>query len=228
MPRSFASSCAVSKASTISPRKPRSRAASAGNDSTLVGASLPRHSRLRSRISSSAISASVTPKDRPARGEARNAARAARRSSASVTFARAKPGARRTISIASKAPPCLRLGPPSAIALTLEGSGFVGIDDLADQFAANDVGAGKGDMVDLFDPLEEADRFEQARILARRQIDLGRIAGHDHLALLAQPCERHLELDRGAVLRLVEDDDGVRQGAAAHEGERRDLDFAGG
>ena len=30
------------------------------------------------------------------------------------------------------------------------------------------------------------------------------------------------------VLRLIENDHGVRQGAAAHEGERRDLDHAGG
>src|SRR5262245_39843337 len=146
----------------ISPRKPRSRAGSAGNDSTLVGASLPRQSRFRARISSSAVSTRVTLKDRPERGEARNAARAARRKSASVTFARAKPGARRRISIARQAPLCLRLGPPSAIALTLEGSRFVGIDDLAHQFAANHVGAGKGDMVDLLDALEELDRLEQA------------------------------------------------------------------
>src|SRR5262245_59441079 len=141
----------------MSPRKPRSRSASAGNDSTLVGASLPRQSRLRSRISSSVVNIRVTLKDRPERGEARNAARAARRKCASVTFARAKPGAGRTISVASEAPLCLRLGPPSGIAINLEGSGFVGIDDLADQFAANHVGARKGDMVDLLDPLEERD-----------------------------------------------------------------------
>src|SRR5262245_10069145 len=146
----------------MSPRNPRSRPGSAGNDSTLVGASLPRQSRLRDRISSSVVSTRVTLEDRPKRGEVRNAARAARRKSASVTFARAKPGARRTISIASEAPLCLRLGPPSAIALTIEGSGCVGIDDLALQVAANHVGAGKGDMVDLLDALEELDRLEQS------------------------------------------------------------------
>src|SRR5262245_11014223 len=162
MRRAFASLSAGSWARTMSPRKPRSRPGSAGNDSTLVGASLPRQSRLRARISSSVVSTSVALKDRPERGEVRNAARAARRRSASVTFARAKPGARRRISIASAAPLCLRPGPPSAIALTLEGSGFVGIDDLAHQFAANHVGASKGDMVNLLDAPEELDRLEQA------------------------------------------------------------------
>ena len=65
-------------------------------------------------------------------------------------------------------------------------------------------------------------------VLARRQVDLGRVAGDDHLALLAEPREEHLELHRRAVLRLIEDDNGMRERAPAHEGERRDLDHAGG
>ena len=63
--------------------------------------------------------------------------------------------------------------------------------------------------------------------LAGRQIDLARIAGDDHAAVLAEPGQKHLHLHRCGVLRLVEDDRGVRQRAAAHEGERRDLDLAG-
>src|SRR3712207_9547874 len=35
-------------------------------------------------------------------------------------------------------------------------------------------------------------------------------------------------LRRGRVLRLVEDDEGIGESAAAHEGDRRDLDLAGG
>ena len=61
----------------------------------------------------------------------------------------------------------------------------------------------------------------------RRQVDLARIAGDDHPRVLAEPGEEHLHLHRRGVLRLVEDDDGVGQRAAAHEGERRDLDHAG-
>src|SRR4026207_266215 len=42
----------------------------------------------------------------------------------------------------------------------------------------------------------------------------------------ARPLEEHLHLLGGRVLRLVEDDERVVQGAAAHERERRDLDNA--
>ena len=45
--------------------------------------------------------------------------------------------------------------------------------------------------------------------------------------MLAEPGQEHLHLHRGGVLCLIEDDDGVRQRAATHEGEWRDLDFAG-
>ena len=63
--------------------------------------------------------------------------------------------------------------------------------------------------------------------LARRQVDLGRVAGDDHARALAEAGQEHLHLHRGGVLRLVEQHDGVGQRAAAHEGEGRDLDHAG-
>src|SRR5665647_1706946 len=68
--------------------------------------------------------------------------------------------------------------------------------------------------------------FGQPRRLPVRQIDLARIAGHDHAAVLAQPGQEHLHLHRGGILRFVENDAGIRQRAAAHEGQRRDLDLA--
>ena len=71
------------------------------------------------------------------------------------------------------------------------------------------------------------ERLGQARAGARRQIDLGRVAGHDHARALAEPGQKHLHLHRGRVLRLVEDDEGARQGAPAHERDRRHLDLAG-
>ena len=49
----------------------------------------------------------------------------------------------------------------------------------------------------------------------------------DHLRALAEAGQEHLHLHARRVLRLVEDDEGVGQRAAAHEGERRDLDDAG-
>src|SRR5512143_1558677 len=110
---------------------------------------------------------------------------------ASVTPAPRQASSWRTTATSSFAPGTraafLRLGPPSAMTPTLEGSGFVGVDDLADELAANNVGAGEGDVVDLLDALEDIDCFEQAGIFSRRKVDLRRIAGHDHLALIAEP-----------------------------------------
>ncbi len=79
------------------------------------------------------------------------------RASSPPRGARSRPRAKRPRPAAR-----LRLGPPSAMALTLEGSGLVGIDDLAHQFAADHVGAREGDVVDLLDAFEKLDRLEQA------------------------------------------------------------------
>ena len=59
-----------------------------------------------------------------------------------------------------------------------------------------------------------------------RQVDLRDVAGDDHLRVEAEPGEEHLHLLGARVLRLVEDDEAVVQRAAAHEGQRRDLDHA--
>ena len=61
-----------------------------------------------------------------------------------------------------------RLGPPSAMALTLLGRRLIGVDDLADQLAANHVAAGEGDMVDVLDAFENGDGLDQARSPCRR------------------------------------------------------------
>ena len=53
-----------------------------------------------------------------------------------------------------------------------------------------------------------------------------RVAGDDHPRAFAEAGQKHLHLHRGGVLRLVEQNQGVRQRAPAHEGERRDLDHA--
>ena len=66
----------------------------------------------------------------------------------------------------------------------------------------------------------------QAGVLAGRQVDLRHVAGDDRLRAVAEAREEHLHLLGGRVLRLVEDDEGVVQRAAAHEGERRHLDRA--
>ena len=57
--------------------------------------------------------------------------------------------------------PLERLGPPSAIALTPFGRRLIGVDDLADQLAANHVAAGEGDMGDILDAFENGHGLEQ-------------------------------------------------------------------
>jgi hypothetical protein len=60
------------------------------------------------------------------------------------------------------------------------------------------------------------------------QVDLGDVAGDDHRRAEAEPGEEHLHLLRRGVLRLVEDDERVVEGAPTHVRERGDLDGAGG
>jgi hypothetical protein len=64
----------------------------------------------------------------------------------------------------------------------------------------------------------------QARGDAARQVDLAAVAGDDHARALAQAGQEHLHLHRRGVLRLVQHHEGIGQRAAAHEGQRRDLD----
>jgi len=58
--------------------------------------------------------------------------------------------------------------------------------------------------------------------------DLVRVAADHHPAAHPEARKEHLHLERRGVLRLVEDDEGVVERAAAHEGDRRDLDLAAG
>ena len=61
-------------------------------------------------------------------------------------------------------------------------------------------------------------------LLVARQVDLGDVAGDDHLRAEAEAGEEHLHLLGARVLGLVEDHERVVERAAAHERERRDLD----
>src|ERR1700743_1359715 len=97
-------------------------------------------------------------------------------------------------------------------------------DDPLDEFVTDDVLAAELDEGDVFDLVEDVADHHQAGALVGRQIDLGDVAGDDHARAEAEPGEEHLHLLGRRVLRLVEDHEGVVQGAAAHEGERRHLD----
>lgn len=77
---------------------------------------------------------------------------------------------------------------------------------------------------DALDVLEDLFRIGQAGMHAARRVDLGAVAGDDHARALAQTGQEHLHLHGGGVLRLVQNHEGIRQRAAAHEGQGRDLD----
>ena len=104
----------------------------------------------------------------------------------------------------------------------------VGADDAAHERVAHHVASVKRDTADALDAVAgcaiastRPDFWPGGRSIWRR------VAGDDHARALAEAGQEHLHLHRRGVLRLVEDDEGVGQRAAAHEGERRDLDHAG-
>ena len=74
--------------------------------------------------------------------------------------------------------------------------------------------------------MQDLDRFEQSGTFVAGQIDLGAVTGDDALGVVAQTGQEHEHLLGGGVLRLVEDDKGMVQGASAHVGQRGDFDDA--
>ena len=90
---------------------------------------------------------------------------------------------------------------------------------------AHHVGLGEVDEADPLDALQDPLGLHQAALGGLGEVDLGDVAGDHHLGVEPHPGQEHLHLLGGSVLGLVEDDEGVVQGAAAHEGQRRDLDY---
>ncbi len=81
--------------------------------------------------------------------------------------------------------------------------------------------------MDVVDVAEDVAHDPQSAALVARQVDLGDVAGDDDLRAEAEAGQEHLHLLGRRVLRLVENDERVVQRAAAHVGQRRDLDRAG-
>src|SRR5215212_545704 len=103
---------------------------------------------------------------------------------------------------------------------------LVRFDDLLDEAMAHHVlvvEVNERDALDLRDNLERLDEPRRARA---RQVDLRDVAGDDRLRAKPEARQEHLHLLAGGVLRLVENDEGIVERAAAHEGQRRDLDDA--
>ena len=88
---------------------------------------------------------------------------------------------------------------------------------------AHHVLSGKADMADALHIAQQAGGVHQSRALAFGQVDLRRVAGDHHARAFAKAGEKHFHLRRRAILRLVENDEGVRQGASAHKGQRGDF-----
>ncbi len=80
---------------------------------------------------------------------------------------------------------------------------------------------------DVLEVVETMDRVDQAALQVAGQIDLRDVAGDDDLRAVAHAREEHLHLSDRRVLPFVENDDGMIQRTATHEGERRDFDDVG-
>ena len=84
----------------------------------------------------------------------------------------------------------------------------------------------RGEIIErhALDALQDTLGILQAAGRAARQVDLGAIPGDHHAAALAQPGQEHFHLHGGGILRLVQHHKRIRQGAPAHERQRRDFD----
>jgi len=107
--------------------------------------------------------------------------------------------------------------------LAFAGLLFVGADDHLHELVAHDVFIGEVDKLDAFDVRENALRLYETATFAGRKIDLRHVAGDHGFGAVTDARKKHLHLLAGRVLRFVENDERVRECAAAHERERRDF-----
>src|SRR5690606_34713986 len=115
-----------------------------------------------------------------------------------------------------------RLARLSAIAL-------VSLDNAADDRVADHIGHGEADNADPFHSLQAPHRIMQAALRgAAGDVHLPWVAAYHHAAVLAEAGEEHLHLFARGVLRFIEDHERIAERAAAHEGDRRDLDLSAG
>ena len=102
---------------------------------------------------------------------------------------------------------------------------LVGLDDAGHQRVTHHVAGLEAVEGDALDVLQHALGLHQTALAGRGQVDLGDVAGDDRLGAEADAGEEHLHLLGRGVLGLVQDDEGVGQRAAAHVGQRSDLDL---
>jgi hypothetical protein len=105
---------------------------------------------------------------------------------------------------------------------------LVGEDDGLDERVADDIFFGEEMHGNALHIAEGGGGFDEAAEFVAGEVDLGDIAGDNATGTDAEAGEEHEHLLGGGVLRLVEDDEGIAQRAAAHVGQRGDLDDIAG
>ena len=101
---------------------------------------------------------------------------------------------------------------------------LVGLDDPLNDDMADHVGPAEPADGDVLHPIEHPHGLPETAHLVGGQVDLGDVSGNDDFGPKAHPGEEHFHLLPGGVLSLVQDDEGVVQGAAPHIGQRGHLD----
>src|ERR1700744_950795 len=202
----------------LTPPRCGGRTSAMGNASTSVGPGSPIHRSCSSVMAFSSTSST----DSSASGWMCISSSTWRAIAASATSSTATPDslAMSMLNRIARSPTALPpFGVPGVVAL-------VGIHDLPDQAVPDHVVAGQPGEVDVWDALEGVLHHPQAADLPLGQVDLGHVTGDDHLGAETEPGQEHFHLLGRSVLSLVQDDERVVQGPAAHVGQRRDLDRA--
>src|SRR6478609_11649149 len=167
---------------------------SAGNDSTLVGLSMPRQLLLSVRMPESSVSMTATSASATSSSTAAAAAAIARWITVSESGSRCQQSATtRTSVMGTFGCDMMLSGTNGAVSApawsTVVSSGFtgrplrrpfIGGDDPRYELVADHVLGGEMNLGNAFDAAEEAGCFRKARGLAVRQVDLRGVAGHDH------------------------------------------------
>ena len=91
---------------------------------------------------------------------------------------------------------------------------------------AHDVLFGESDDRNVLHPFQNGHGLLQSARLAFGKIGLRQIARDDHLAPVAEACQKHFHLFAGGVLRFVQNDERVGERPSAHIGKGRDFDDA--
>src|SRR5215213_4383470 len=185
-----------------------------GNDRTSVVPLFPRQRRFNSRIRLSDTNATVAPAPSDGTTFKASSANARQRSESTRTFLW-----RFTTSTTDYLT-------PFASDVALVGLRLVGFDYLLDEAVADYVLVREVHELDALDLREDALGLDEPAALARRQIYLRHVARNHRLRPEPYARQGHLHLLARGVLRLVEDDERIPEGAPPHESQRGDFDDA--